>query len=401
MRLTTILHSLEKEKLLNEALSHFDYKIPDDPEFLLYDFYMSTLLEPSGLDDDLDYQIEDTKRKLYPYLKQHMMDALWFAIVAEFRYILKESTIKLNGINLKTNSITTVNKLTKQFDPFFIKSLYLIYSTYKNEIKTRGKDSFEDYDDSNRVIKKIVPSKLSQEEFIRTAQFFFNQTSVWREEFGGDNWGKICEAWFHLNNAKTLNDMLVWIDHAYDLQHNNGSVLTKIKKYYKDSGDAHHADGFKWLDNALEFKKDIKSPYDLWSKISKDMKTLAGYALKKKEGTTLEREAGEQKIILRGIKNNETDYTKDENRSSKTLIRKENNGHISVDKIYEFFSDEGMDIYLFRITKIKSEREIYGNVIGKYPEDQKDNTVVYGKRYYIPQSMDPTELETDYVYKEI
>jgi hypothetical protein len=79
-KMVLMLESVEEGKQITESLSGFVYQIPKDPQELLFDFYMSTLLEPSGKDDNLDYTIEDTKKKLYPYLKQHMLEAMFFAI---------------------------------------------------------------------------------------------------------------------------------------------------------------------------------------------------------------------------------------------------------------------------------------------------------------------------------
>lgn len=279
--LTILLENLEVEKKLNEALSGFVYDIPKEPETLLFDFYMSTLLEPSKLDDNLDYSIDETKRKLYPYMKQHMLDAVWFSIVCEFYHIVDSD---ITPAQLKWALEEPIVKRDifrmshKSLPDFFIKTLLVIYDLYKHE--ARGS-----YQKRNDGINKGIKGKITREDFVRTAEFFFSKKDLWHSGYGGKSWARISKAWLNLNQAKTLNEIMIWIDHIYDLQHNTGSVFTKVKKYLRDSDEE---DGLRWLLRALEIKKNLKNPYEIWDDISPKMRELAGFALKKKKGTTAE-----------------------------------------------------------------------------------------------------------------
>lgn len=67
-----------------------------------------------------------------------------------------------------------------------------------------------------------------------------------------------------LSRAHTFDKIAIAIDHIYDLQHNEGSALSKVKEY---SGD--------WLAWALNDKLRAKNIRQLIPKCSSDMKKLA------------------------------------------------------------------------------------------------------------------------------
>lgn len=53
----------------------------------------------------------------------------------------------------------------------------------------------------------------------------------WVSGYGGKKWGMGTQGWFRLNSAKTLQQKIVAIDHAYDLQHNSGLLFNKDRRY--------------------------------------------------------------------------------------------------------------------------------------------------------------------------
>jgi len=117
---------------------------------------------------------------------------------------------------------------------------------------------------------------------MRISQEMFSTDYLWDSEYGGSQWAKICDAWQKLNQTKTTNEMMIWIDHVYDIQHNSGSMLDKFDDYYKN-------ESLDWLIDALEIKKNLKNPYEIWNDISYSMKELAGFYFKGAKGETTEK----------------------------------------------------------------------------------------------------------------
>ena len=100
--------------------------------------------------------------------------------------------------------------------------------------------------------------------------------------------------WLRLDGARNMQEKTVAVDHIYDLQHNNGSVFTKLREY-EIEGD------FEWLTKALDNKRDIRDYYELitktegQSKISSDARTIALKVLHLVRGTTEEGAINKQK----------------------------------------------------------------------------------------------------------
>ena len=77
----------------------FNYKVPKDSEKLLYDFYMMEFIKSIDLDsvkqDDMTiYSFKEANKDLVKYLKEHMLEALMFAMAAEFRHVFDSNSNK-------------------------------------------------------------------------------------------------------------------------------------------------------------------------------------------------------------------------------------------------------------------------------------------------------------------
>ena len=55
--------------------------------------------------------------------------------------------------------------------------------------------------------------------------------TAWDSNFGGETWEQIANAFTQLQNATSLNDIMVAIDHIHDLEHNTESVFNKDPEY--------------------------------------------------------------------------------------------------------------------------------------------------------------------------
>jgi hypothetical protein len=199
----------------------------------------------------------------------------------------------------------------KIIPPYYYKNLKLILSAFKGK-DFDFEDSDKNYKAANIAISKLVPAKMTPEDFIRTVEYIFSLDFVWPKSYGGKAWVRICKGWQHLATSKTLNDMMIWIDHCYDLQHNTGSIFIKLKEYYNNDS------AYDWINYALDKKRDLKSPYAIWDDVSSQMRELAGFALKRSKGSTKERydtvekpEADQARQELKKLKNaNKPKYKK-------------------------------------------------------------------------------------------
>ena len=69
----------------------------------------------------------------------------------------------------------------------------------------------------------------------------------WESGYGGKAWADICKGWTRLYNAHSDGDLIVAIDHIYDLQHNSDTVFNKVQSYEINRR-------YDWLKNALNLK---------------------------------------------------------------------------------------------------------------------------------------------------
>ena len=350
-----VMSSAGASSYLMEALGSFDYKVPDDKETQLYDFYMMTYLpDPDRLMDvhgwavgmsssdikareasgnvpvgaryrqprpDLGMAVDDTRKKLVPYLKSNLLNAAFYSIACEVRYIFKmtggdtESIIKdaLNGVQ--------VQPILQSYD--FGPEMAVRIRNYRKEYEHLKKypvpsgQSFEapgvdptvlssqtdqsDRDASYRAALLAFEGHI--EEFIRFASWGFwdrkwsgfnkkNFVKAMKDydkpgmkaasgSYGGGNWGMICDGWGRLFGSSKLTDDIVRVDNLYSLQHNTGAVLNKVQSYAKNGR-------FTWIDRALSKKFGAESPYEFVGKISSDMRRLAMPVIKDYYDTTLE-----------------------------------------------------------------------------------------------------------------
>jgi hypothetical protein len=341
-------------KLYLEIFGSFFYSVPSDKEKQMYDFYMLANLrgvenkrniiqfggvagnkpyyEPGGFDPgeleteekQLDYMLEEVSDKLLPYLKEEFLKVLLEAISGEVAdslyfnepYIL-ELMIEKESPSESESFKTFMQKLVDYMGP--------VEDRYEDE-----DEKYSDLDKWNRYTpnyetgldhksrkrrapgfnadtfglfkKKIDGSKASQiaqecfpniDSFIRIAKIIFLEAD-WMENYGGNNWATITSAYTKLKYASGKNQLIIAIDHVYDLQHNTGTIFTKNPSYAKESkitaskgifGQPFRKTlepNYTWIQRALDFKRDLKSVRDLLGKVSSGMKTLALRIIKNK-----------------------------------------------------------------------------------------------------------------------
>jgi hypothetical protein len=142
------------------------------------------------------------------------------------------------------------------------------------------------------------------ESMIYFAQSCFRYLS-WDHDYGGTAWEAACVAWRKLNRSKSIGDIIVAIDHIFDLQHNTGFLLNKVFlfsdsfflktdpfQYNKDFGDdssmKRSISEFMWdfyygnenieatyVETMLSIKAKSRNPWDLLEFCSDGMRKIA------------------------------------------------------------------------------------------------------------------------------
>lgn len=257
------------------------YEVPNSPKALMADFYMLSYLDTINFaklaqlgnadavrfDDDFKDDLEYAQSKLYPYLKKHMLEAVFFSMCAEIRHIF-DGKMAPHVMEKCGPIIQTFHKYYRHYTQDLGSKDPRMVDTAEYSQDQRG------YRESFAAIKKVMQRKnMSGAQMVEFFEFAFREGN-WSSSYGGEAWANIARGWLSLLNTKDNNYpvMAVNIDHVYDLQHNTGTVFNKLRKYYDG--------GYEWIKNMLDFKANLKSIADLVPHCSSSMKKLAQPILK-------------------------------------------------------------------------------------------------------------------------
>lgn len=259
-----------------------DYVVSTNPETLLYDFYVLSYLTTLNVDptqkgytgtfigreaNEIKLDIKEAESKLLPVLRDKLSEALFIAICAEIRHVIDNPQRWGEYAN---------NKLLKQYIRNYqlFKTGPVEFEPTRNVGQTSLKPKETSYLQSFKAATKAIKDTgSSREQFALLAADLFRKMS-WSAAYGGEKWAQIAEAYVMLQkDPQSTSQLQIAIDHAYDLQHNTGAVLNKVKDYYIKND-------ITWLQKALDFKANLKSVYQLLPKCSSDMRKLALEAFK-------------------------------------------------------------------------------------------------------------------------
>jgi hypothetical protein len=145
-------------------------------------------------------------------------------------------------------------------------------SCYESECNPIGNMWAEFYHWHQEYEEKNVLDKASMQQ-LQDPQVYidiFNDLS-WNDQYGGEKWAEIAKTWRELLEIRgtglippsKFREAVFWIDHAFDLKHNTGSLLTKIPDDVK-----------RWLHDALDTKRDWPSPEYYRDKTSVEVQSL-------------------------------------------------------------------------------------------------------------------------------
>jgi hypothetical protein len=284
----------------------------DTNKYMMYDFYVLDYLKflvdnmsPKQFRDlspDLEDSVQDAVKKLFPHLREELLNALFYAMCSEFR----NSTQTGNFLNLQR---LPKGSKERQLYADWLKYMRVHRGNYDSgDLETLGvEDPSSDvrapeleklnsidrnlsYKAANYSIKQNGSSK---EEFVKMMKEVFEH-GKWNSSYGGDAWGGIANGWLSLNASENLSPktkqgidsmikpMSVAIDHVYDLQHNTDTVFNKLRSYYNPREE------YRWIKNALDDKANVKSYHDLLKNTSGAVKSMALPVLYNRLGTSWE-----------------------------------------------------------------------------------------------------------------
>ncbi len=290
----------------------------EDPKYILYDFYFLVgyvynqdfsmirkkadyRIVPGGeREENINFIFNEAVKDCVDKLTIHMTRAMKFSLSAEFKHITdychlvvdiaKEAKSKKDAREelkqaVSPNTYKFIVEYLSTFPLFYnasgsnAKNLYSLFNPamdidrskeYRGPLK---KEPGKKYD---KQYKAVVATQkrigFSDEELAEVFIEIFNDDKGWASRFGGEAWLRIAQAYKNLLEATSTQDKIVWCDHAYDLQHNTGTVFNKIQGYYSS--------GFDWIKNALDWKRDNTSIKEFRERVSPQLKPIVDYVAK-------------------------------------------------------------------------------------------------------------------------
>jgi len=352
--------TLQEQKLF-ELFANFDYKLPKDPELILYDFYFLTSFgeEISGRNMNANYAIKEASDEVVDQLYFHMKDAVFFAVCAEIRHIF--DYYDLGGIDHKISKeqylfvqeyfkeFSMLNGISKKADLLGLDNL--IAATRRDRKILTNEDSkirLASYRAVKAVMKRM---NWSRSKFAIFAEDVFNSRG-WSPSYGGESWAAIAEALYRLERAGKKQEKIIWIDHAYDLQHNTDTVFNKLKLYYKNGG-------YSWIRRALDWKRDVAEIKDFYKKVSPQLKPLVAYVSKAVTGKSIISDEDEEE------RKNNSKISNDNTSESNIDIRKNNSA--------------GYKFKIGDIVKINSTKNPFIAIDNEITKWGLENAITFGK----------------------
>jgi len=244
---------------------------PSNTISMIFDFYAATwLLDLKSHNDIFNQDLKDLKSDIISYVKNTLLEDLYFCILTEIRHVSYDNLNPLFENIKKYNNFLNVIEQINTVDNF------------DEDEGERG--AYKEYDNAFDLIHKTVENKL---DFVYFCHELFSDNSLWEDSFGGKLWAKIAKAWINLYNSKDDANNIVWIDHIFDLQHNSGFALNKIKKWHEVT----NSDKVKKdiLNIVLTYKRDLTHPEQLVIHCSPVVKKELFKILKEKYSITKEK----------------------------------------------------------------------------------------------------------------
>lgn len=293
----TVIRQVMKEA----RLSSFQYTPPSDPRELMYDFYLVTFLAPYVKDESVDvgirYAIRDTRRVISDHLRDMLLGILFDAVSGELRHLWDykgEETDEVIETEATLSEIQTAMLEHFKEDLKFYKWSETNWETQTSpkEAANYAQDIVWSFDSQFFKNSEGSPGSIA---WVQMTGELFGIEKLWAIDYGGKPWQSISNAWLKLyengdvNDPKQLNNLQVWIDHVFDLQHNTGTILNKTPLFHRGPPPENRTafeKGYQWIQTALDHKAQIEDPYELFRFASASMRKLAAAGIYDATGQT-------------------------------------------------------------------------------------------------------------------
>jgi hypothetical protein len=226
--------------------------------------------------------IDEAKEVAIPIMRKRMSDAVWFSVSAELRHFFQRPQDR------KLMNLPIAQELARALALQTSRPTGVILPEPREQYKMNSSDRVNANAAFNDARKR---GGYTRRDVALFAERAFRE-GKWASSYGGPKWGDIAAHLAHLEDEsimgetiKTWRDgkfidtgilsdrayenMAVAIDRAYDLQHNTGGVLNKLKTYADSSGS------YGWIQQMLDFKAAVVNPRELMHMVSPTMRRIA------------------------------------------------------------------------------------------------------------------------------
>lgn len=299
------------ERYLAEAHGNWEYIPPRDPEILLYDFYFlfRYVSDVNTNDEEFSYALQQGAIKCVNHVGEWMSYALRVAIEGEIEHLDDESNFEVGeksqeysdttekaedeeeeetmedeeeyGVEIARKPPYIQHRMWKTFENPYDQELYRTYKMPYHWKDTHGAN------ENHKIISKMIPNSVEQTLYYEHLFGDYN----WKSGYGGKKWAQLAHALYNILISETPAHKAIWIDHAYDLEHNNNTFFDKArntKQYRYTKEEDWRGASFKWLRHALDWKRDNEDLEGFYYKVSSSLKPIVAYVLKNLHGSTIE-----------------------------------------------------------------------------------------------------------------
>lgn len=276
------------DELIQKFAAEYYYEIPNNAKQLLADFYVFSFFYGKDVseeygEDTTQYAFNETFDRLLTYMKSTILQLLALCISKELKHMndyVEAEEFLLDFIEVPPKAVSELlgTATRRESDEAFQKRIEGMTFTNKGIYLQEAQDHsvFQNY---YLILRSTFGSDIDWITKLALSAF---RDIPWARQYGGTAWVQICEAYIALHDATTSSDIMVQIDHVVDLQHNTGTVFTKVEYFYERD------QGYGWLNEFLDRKAEITNIYQLYFKLSPSAQQLVPHLMKNVTGETLE-----------------------------------------------------------------------------------------------------------------
>jgi hypothetical protein len=259
----------------------YSYTVPADRQQQIVDFYLLTAfynqdVQAETEDIALQDSFDNATQIICSFLRQDIMDVIYFGCTTELSHLQRLYDAYDKTLSYSKDNSYYEERLSELADQ--LETIFMILNKhgYATDMFVEAGQKYRNSDDVNLgdtfgELNKLFDSLYSQSgdpnEFMSLALDLFSQENLWPPAFGGKAYVPIVEAWFQLRDANNIGEQIIAIDHAFDLEHNTGSIFTKAESW----GDGEE---FGWIQDILSYKRNSTNLWELYNYASDSLKPM-------------------------------------------------------------------------------------------------------------------------------